>query len=308
MSPSYQHQVLAEMFQHRPELAAEVIRDTLRQRLPTYTRAEVTSGDLTELKPTQYQADAVTVLSRDDRPVHAVVVEIQRHRDEDKRLSWPVYITTVRARFDCPTSLLVVCPDAAVATWCAKPIDIGHPGFTLYPWVLGPHQTPAVTEPEQALRHPELAVFSTLVHGSTHDPKPLIDAMLAALKTVGDERAGRSADMVLMALTGPAYDYLEAELSTETYGGYQSKLFRRLYSEAEAKGLAEGKAEGMAEGKAEGRAEGKADGVLAVLDARNVPIPDDVRRRINECTDLELLDAWIRRAAVIATGEELLAD
>ena len=103
-----------------------------------------------------------------------------------------------------------------------------------------------------------------------------------------------------MALTGPAYDYLEAELSTETYGGYQSKLFRRLYSEAEAKGLAEG--------KAEGRAEGKADGVLAVLDARNVPIPDDVRRRINECTDLELLDAWIRRAAVIATGEELLAD
>ncbi|WP_188191166.1 hypothetical protein [Nonomuraea sp. SYSU D8015] len=39
-------------------------------------------------------------------PVSAVVLEVQRQYDEDKRWSWPVYLATLRARHKCPVLLL----------------------------------------------------------------------------------------------------------------------------------------------------------------------------------------------------------
>jgi hypothetical protein len=72
---------------------------------------------------------------------------------------------------------------------------------------------------------------------------------------------------------------------TATSHRYESDFARRYFSQGEA------------QGKAEGKAEGEAKAVLAVLDARGVDVPDDVRARVMACTDLEQLDAWIRRAA-----------
>jgi hypothetical protein len=46
-------------------------------------------------------------------------------RDPDKKLSWPVYLVAVRAKERCPACVLVVAPDADVATWAAEPIDLG---------------------------------------------------------------------------------------------------------------------------------------------------------------------------------------
>lgn len=47
----------------------------------------------------------------------------------DKRLTWPVYVTTLRAKLDCSAVLLVVAPDPEVAAWARQPIELGHPGF-----------------------------------------------------------------------------------------------------------------------------------------------------------------------------------
>jgi hypothetical protein len=105
------------------------------------------------------------VLLLKGKPVLAIVVEVQLSRDEDKRASWPLYLTSLRSRVKCPTVLLVVAPDAAVARWCAKPIELGHPGFRLQPLVAGPEAIPVVVEPEEAERDPELAVLSALAHG-----------------------------------------------------------------------------------------------------------------------------------------------
>jgi YD repeat-containing protein len=44
----------------------------------------------------------------------------------DKRFSWPVYVTTLRARLRCPVFLLVVATDKNVAGWAAEPR--GSPG------------------------------------------------------------------------------------------------------------------------------------------------------------------------------------
>jgi hypothetical protein len=52
----------------------------------------------------------------------------------------------------------------------------------------------------------------------------------------------------------------------------------------------------------EGRAVGKAESIIAVLDARGVPVSATLRARILGCKDPATLDVWIRRAAVTSTA------
>jgi predicted transposase YdaD len=66
--------------------------------------------------------------------------------------------------------------------------------------------------------------------------------------------------------------------------------------------------EGRAQGEAKGKAEGKAEAVLSVLEARGLAVSVAERERIAKCTDLALLDRWLRRVATVATVAEVLAD
>ena len=56
---------------------------------------------------------------------------------------------------------------------------------------------------------------------------------------------------------------------------------------------------------ARGEASGEARAVLAVLDARGIEVPAEVREEIASCTDLDQLDEWIRRAATASKVHEL---
>lgn len=49
----------------------------------------------------------------------------------------------------------------------------------------------------------------------------------------------------------------------------------------------------------------RAADVVDVLDARGLTISDEQRERILGCSDLELLKTWLRRAAVVASTDEL---
>lgn len=57
----------------------------------------------------------------------------------------------------------------------------------------------------------------------------------------------------------------------------------------------------------QGRAEGEATALPAVLDARGISVPDTAHERIMQCTDLEQLETWVRRAVTVSTIEELFA-
>ncbi|MFB4304227.1 hypothetical protein [Actinomadura sp. NTSP31] len=61
----------------------------------------------------------------------------------------------------------------------------------------------------------------------------------------------------------------------------------------------------IAEGRAAGRAEGAAKSVLLVLEARGVDVSNSVRERVTDCTDIEQLERWVRRAVVIDHAEQL---
>lgn len=59
------------------------------------------------------------------------------------------------------------------------------------------------------------------------------------------------------------------------------------------------------QGRAEGRVEGEVAALFAVLSARGIDVPDGARARITACTDPDLLEAWIRRAATAESVADL---
>jgi hypothetical protein len=115
-------------------------------------------------------------------------VEVQLSRDEDKRKTWPLYLTSLRSRVGCPTALLIIAPEASVARWCAQPIELGHPGFVLHPLVAGPDAIPVLTDEQAARRDPELAVLSAMAHGHAEVGPAIAQTVLAAGVGLGAER------------------------------------------------------------------------------------------------------------------------
>ncbi|MFL6054046.1 MAG: hypothetical protein ACJ72W_14185 [Actinoallomurus sp.] len=299
--PTAEHEAVTLLFRNRPQLAADLLGEVFNVPVPEFKDVQAESGDFTEVVPSEFRADVVVVL-RTDQPVLAVVVEVQRGRDPRKRWSWPLYLTSLRARMECPAVLLVVCVDAAVASWCAKAIPIGHPGWALRPLVVGPDSIPVITDADEAENAPELAVLSAMAHGS--ERFDVLDALHeGVLYDVDDERARLYADVVLAALrTEHARSYLEARMIAEKYE-YQSSFAKKYFADGEAHGEARGEARGVSRG----RRIGEVDAILAVLDARGITITDEQRVRIEECTDLPQLQKWVRLAAVACSADELFA-
>jgi hypothetical protein len=66
-------------------------------------------------------------------------------------------------------------------------------------------------------------------------------------------------------------------------------------------------AAGLAAGKAEGLAAGKAEGVLAVLTARGLSVSEEQRSRLLACTDLAVLDGWLRTSVTCSEAAALFS-
>ena len=65
------------------------------------------------------------------------------------------------------------------------------------------------------------------------------------------------------------------------------------------------RAEGRTEGRTEGRAEGTAKSVLMIMGARGLHVGDAARQRIEACSDVEMLEHWLVRAATAASAEDI---
>ncbi|HEY5241184.1 MAG TPA: hypothetical protein VIJ22_06960, partial [Polyangiaceae bacterium] len=176
--PSLTHDALLQLFRNRPTLAPELLRDVLHAAVPAFDHVRIGDVTLTEVVPTEYRADLVLLLEGADgtTPTAALVVEAQLGRDPDRRWSWPVYLTNLRARLRCDVALMVVTSDASVAGWAGTPIATGHPGWVLVPLVLGPQAVPVVRDAAVAERSPELAVLSVMLHGHGRDALAIAEA------------------------------------------------------------------------------------------------------------------------------------
>ncbi|MQA17537.1 MAG: hypothetical protein GEV09_26625, partial [Pseudonocardiaceae bacterium] len=148
-------QSLVELFRNELSLSADLLAGVFSVPVPAYRAARLGDPVIKDITPTERRSDAVVVFAdADDDPVLGVIVEVQLTWDEDKEWVWPAYPATLRARLHCPVMLLVISPTGAVATRCAVPIHLGHPGLVLTPLVLGPDQIPVITDPAQGAAAP----------------------------------------------------------------------------------------------------------------------------------------------------------
>jgi hypothetical protein len=158
--PSFEHEILVDLFREDGRLAPELLRRCAGISVE-HARVEHRSIDLSQVVPTEYRADdALVLLHRDGSATTAVVVEVQLDEDSDKLRTWPVYLSSLRARLRCPAMLLVLTRDPANARWARRPIEIGHPGFQLTPLVVDFADVPRITDLETASQLPQLAVLS----------------------------------------------------------------------------------------------------------------------------------------------------
>ncbi|MFI7698212.1 hypothetical protein [Nonomuraea sp. NPDC049480] len=296
--PTLEHEYLLELVRKRPSLAADLLTEAGVSPSP-FEKARMDSGDFTQCTPTEYRADGVIVLEDDHGPVSAIVLEVQRQYDKDKRWSWPLYLAALRARLESPVVLLVFCEDAATARQCAEPIDMGHPGWVLPPVVVGPSKIPLITDRAWAIDQPDLTLVSAITHARADDGPKIAQTLWEA----ADERPEDLREYVrlmLMLLPDDAVAKLKETLMTMVIEP-RNQFMRDMI----ARWQAEGEAKGKAEGKAEGKAKGEAKSILLVLEARGIPVPDEAKTRITECTDLDILESWVRKAATAASVDEL---
>jgi hypothetical protein len=280
---SMRHESLVDLFKNRPSLAAEILVEVLNVALPAYSEARLVSIDLTETQPAEYRADAVVLLLDGNEPVRVIIVEIQLKKDEDKRYTWPAYVTVSRDQHRCPVDLLVLAPDPAVAAWCAEPIELGVPGFVLRPPVLRREAIPVVTDPAEAARRPELGVLSAMAYGETKEGATIAGAVLPAIRALDDERARFYYDLVYNSLGGAARRALEAMMKGYEY---QSDFAKKYV--------------------AQGRVEEAARAVLTALRVRGIAVPEAARERILAEKSPECLESWLERAIIATSITEVL--
>jgi hypothetical protein len=293
--PSFDHEFLVELFRNRPELATELLRIGAGIAVE-HARIEHGSIDLSHIVPTEYRADAVVVLrDRENRPITGVVVEVQRDTDRGKLLSWPVYVTTLRAKHACAVLLLVIAPDPKVAGWARQPIEIGHPGFRLRPIVIGFDDVPRIQDLDDARRLPELAVLSAIAHPEFDVANAAVDA----IRELPGDRAELYCDEVLSALPEAVRRILEAKMQGHKY---KSEYARRYYGEGEAAGIERGRQEGREQGRQALRR-----AVLAGAWHKLGELTDEELRLIEAINDEGVLGELINGLMIAETREQARA-
>jgi len=148
-----------------------------------------------------------------------------------------------------------------------------------------------VTDHAAAAANPELAVLSAIAHGGDELERALAvgQAGLSAVEALGKVDAERAViyfDLIRAALSDAARKAIDAMISQKYE--FQSDFALRYI--------------------AEGKAEGRASSVIGVLEARGIVLTAEARARILGCTDLDVLDDWVRRAVRVEYAEELIGE
>ncbi|MGP4010779.1 hypothetical protein [Streptomyces sp. 4N124] len=285
------HEGMHRIFQERPEILAPVF-EVLGIALPEKATVDAIVSDATETKPMARHIDTALRVCPSDGEDFLLAVEAQERRDAKKESSWPYYIAYLQSKYRLPVLLLVVCRDRATTKWAAGPFDCGTRGWTAqrtYPLVVGPDNLPVITDARTAAEKPAMAVFSALAHANSPDIDAILNAMGRALAGMGLEAGAYFWQFLEKGLgKTPAGDKWRDIMTFVNYFPGEGTLLEKAYVEGEARG--------------------EAKGVLAVLEAREIPVSEDIRERITACTDVDRVDYWLRKAITVTHAEDLFAE
>ncbi|MEO7590612.1 MAG: hypothetical protein ABI134_05335, partial [Byssovorax sp.] len=228
----------------------------------------------------------VIEVKQGEQVVFAIVFEVQLGEDPTKKSTWPVYLTVTRARRQgCPVCVLVVAPDAKVAAWAARPIELGLPGDTIHPRVLGPPELPWVTDPAEVRRQPEIAVLSAMAHGNAPDGLKVVMAVLDGLVGFDEAMASVYRKLIYDAL-GEALRRKVDQMNLERIGPFEEPPFVVKLKEI-------------------GRAEGLKTALLMFVARSGFTLSKEERARIDGCDEPAVLARWIDNTFEAKTAADL---
>jgi len=239
--PSQKHEALVHLFRNSPQLAVRLLRSQVEGPLPKHTDVKVESAELTEVQPAEYRADLVFSLSN-GKPVHGLIIEVQLQFDRRKAFTWPAYVANLRARWECPVCLLVVCPDDDAAGGASLPIHLGCDNW-FSPRVVGPNEVPEVLDAVDAEMNPELAVLSAMAHGRDADVAKAtrIAALAQGVSARLDaDRSKLYLDLVMNSVSEAVRKVLAKTMLPFKYE-YQSDFAKHYVAEGRVQGLTQGR-------------------------------------------------------------------
>jgi hypothetical protein len=298
------HEVSHRIFAKHPEALAPLY-EALGVPPPTKSDIREITPDATEIRPLERRVDTVLKVEPPEGEHYLLAIEAQTKRAPDKATNWAYYVAYLRATYDLPVLLVVVCRDRLTADWAAGPFECGVGPWTTQvtrPFVLGPRTVSEITDPSTAARRPGLAVLSAIVHSDSRRSGAILDTVADGWRSFDKDTLAYWFETMEIALanTPARAKWRELHMSVGTYYPGQGTLIEEKYLE--------GKADGEAEGKAEGEAKDRATLILRVLEKHAVDVPEDIRERVTSCTDLDTLMLWFDRSLTATTAEELFAE
>jgi Domain of unknown function (DUF4351) len=181
--------------------------------------------------------------------------------------------------------LLVVTIEEAVARWAAKTIELG-PDNSFKPCVVGPTNTPAVTELTVAEENVELAVLSAIEHGNHENIElaaRIASTAITASASIDAERSRLYLDLIMISLSENAHGALQ-DMNSLGFE-YQSDFARKYV--------------------AQGRAQGRVEMVLELLALRFGPLTQAVQEQVRAVGDSQL-DTLAKELLTARTLEDVL--
>ena len=287
--PKIRHEAVVEILQNEPKLVLSLLAYSgMHLRFGSQVGATIADSNLSNRDADDDDyfrglfSDNVFVFEGDGHRV-AVIAEVQSGRpDEERSLSWPAYIANARRRHRCDSLLMVFAITKDAARGSAKPIRTGHPRWDLVPLISGVGRTPGT--PAAGGRFcAELVLLRIVTREltlNTHDARMFA---LAAVRSAPPERIAR--------YTG----YLKA-LAPRSVREPLETLMKTVFKDTFVDGLLD-----------QGHLRGVRQMMLQLLDKR-FSVPEDIRKQVEECTDIAKIDAWFDRAITATSLEEIFVE
>jgi hypothetical protein len=257
--------------------------------LPSDFGVRVVSGDLGVVQPVERRADLVMAFAKpgEEQPELVLVVEVQRDVKLSKLATWPEYYTSARRQFDCEVQMLVLCTNRRTADWLRGGFDTGCGNWHAEPWIAGPDEIPPAVGPGLPWLH---VALSAVVHGRDRAVRRQVYRALAeALEMLPVEEQRYYIGWVSSAATPAARKDLE---SAVMLAAKKRKRHASLVDDL----------------LAEGQAKGSADALVTVLTVRGFVISPELRKRIEACDDVQVLNEWTARAVTAADVDTVFAN
>ncbi|ROO89090.1 hypothetical protein EDD29_6777 [Actinocorallia herbida] len=291
--PSPRHDSLNSIFRRRPELALEILHDLCGAAIDSTVLARVESNDFNTRPSDDFTPDTVIVAGPPQSPTLGVIVEIQYEKSERKRRQLARYAMQLCLLLDRPAHVLVIAPTRSAAVFYETPLVTILPGYTFRPHVVGSETIPVIADPAEAAAHIDLSALSVMAHGAGN--RKVVTAFMAAIESIPREKGNSYTEHCWNISPLPVRKIMEEIMKTNEWPAF-SPFAREHFGK------------GRAEGHAEGEVDGLARSILLVLDSRGLAVDGQVRARIEECREAEVLEKWLMRAATASVADEVFAD